>query len=1183
MKNTGTLRNPIIWWAMLGVMLSLVMPTVGSAIVLLFFPDTRFAHLPVHSLLETAGGLMAVAIAGILVVESRRKPEMVCYLSMACALIAMGILDTFHATVNPGNSFVWLHSIATLAGGVIFATVWVGYFPNSARTTRIIVGVVLFISCLLGLHACLLPSQLPPMVVDGKFTPLAQALNIIGGIGFLIAGVYFIRRFHRYAQHESWLFAVHTMLLGAAGILFEMSVLWDMAWWWWHFLRISAYIAAFAFALRAYLETEQRTVDLNRQLKSSNLILDQTVARRTEELRAKEERFKLAVAGSTDGLWDWDLLTNKVYYSTRFKELLGLKEDEMSDAFSEFESRLHPQDHDRIQMALQRHRDEREPYDVEYRLRLKNGEYRWFRARGQGIWDDQGRAIRMAGSITDIHDQKLAEAALEYEQFLLETLLDHLPDEITFKDTEGKFLRVSASLARRLKVDNPKSMEGLSNFDFFPADYARMRLAQEQALMQSGRSMLRREECMQGPSGENLTMLTTKIPLRNRQGVVIGTFGIAHDISDIKRAEERFRLVVEATPNPILLVNLSGTIQLANWAAFQMFGYQLDILIGMTLENLFSQHSGDMEVQSLRDLLKHPRAKLLTEAQEVNGVCQNGQVIPLEVRLIPVEIDDEQLVLISLIDMTVHKQIDETLNRAKQAAEQANEEKSLFLANMSHEIRTPLNAIIGISDLLLDSSPTPQQREFLTIILESGESLLSIINDLLDFSKIEAGKLELEAVPFDLRQKIGNVFRLLSSQNRKADLKITWQVDEAIPQTLIGDPVHLRQVLMNLVGNAIKFTLQGEVHLDVEQQEVDEEGRVHLLFAVRDTGIGIPADNLENIFSRFVQADSSTTRQFGGSGLGLTITSRIIEAMQGRIWAESEEGQGSIFRFTLALPTGSAAQQAEASGSEGAPSASSQSPQLSALPPLRVLVAEDGRSNQRLVQALLGKWGHTVCVAENGRIAVDRWQQESFDLILMDVTMPEMDGLTATRLIREQEAQTGAHIPIIAMTARVMQADVKNCLQAGMDGYVAKPIHKQELDAAMAEFFPTSMGEEPEAPPVEVPPALVNWSEALRVVEGDEELLCDLIRDSLVELPELMDHLERDLNNGDAAEAYRHAHTTKAAARTFGIPALLEQAERTEEAAANGDLERVGEELPALRSIVRQVLIELEQRLKHTV
>ncbi len=1179
--------KPTLWWALLGVLLSLVMPTVGSAIVLLFYPETRFAHLPVHSLLETSGGLMAVAIAGILMVESRRKPEAVCYLSMASALIAMGVLDTFHAAVEPGNAFVWLHSVATLAGGVIFATVWISYAPLSGRLSQVLIWLILLTSCLLGLHACVFPTQLPSMINEGNFTPLARALNICGGVGFLIAGLFFIVRFHKTAQHESWLFAVHTMLLGAAGILFEMSALWDMAWWWWHFLRISAYIAALAFALRAYHATEQQLIDLNRRLQTSNERLDQTVARRTRELEAKEERFKLAVAGSTDGLWDWDLLTNKVYYATRFKELLGLKEEEMGDDFFEFEYRLHPDDLTPTKAALNRHIERRTPYDVEYRLQLKNGAYRWFRARGQAIWDERGRAVRMAGSITDIHDQKLAEAALEYEQFLLETLLTYLPDEIMFKDTEGRFLRVSAALSRRLGIENPKEMEGLSNFDFFPADYARKRLVQERDLMQNGIEMLRREESLEGPNGKNLTMLTTKIPLRNRKGKVIGTFGIAHDITDIKRAEERFRLVVEATPNPILLVNPAGTIQLANWAAFQMFGYHLDVLIGMTLENLFSQHSGDVEIQNLRELLNHPRARLLYEPQEVNGVCQDGKLIPLEVRLIPVEIDDEQLVLISLFDMTVHKQIDETLQRARLAAEQANEEKSRFLANMSHEIRTPLNAIIGISELLLDDSPTPQQREFLTIVLESGESLLSIINDLIDISKIEAGKLELEAVPFDLREEIGKVFRLLSSHNREKDLAITWEVHEAVPQTLIGDPVHLRQVLMNLVGNAIKFTPEGEVHLEVTRETVDDEGRVTLLFEVRDTGIGIPAEHLERIFSRFVQADSSTTRQFGGSGLGLTITAGIVEAMQGQIWAESEEGHGSIFRFTLTLPVGNAWEEKVASDSPETEVLPSERPALQMNATLRVLVAEDGRSNQRLVKALLEKWGHTVQIAENGRLAVERWRSEPFDLILMDVTMPEMDGLEATGLIREEEAESDAHIPIIAMTARVMQSDVKSCLDSGMDGYIAKPIHKQELDAALVKFFPTTavidsdnIAAEAETEACE---ALVDWQEALRVVEGDEGLLCELIRESLTELPELMDRLERDLKHGDATQAYRHAHTTKAAARTFGIPALLKQAEQTEEAAANGDLETVSTQLPVLREIVSQALLELEQRLKHEV
>lgn len=1190
------LRNPTIWWATLGVVLSLVLPAVGSFVVLKFFPDTRFASLPVHSLIETSGGLMAVAIAGILIVERKHKSDAAYYFSMACALIAMGVLDIFHAAVAPGNSFVWLHSTATLAGGLLFATVWFNHSLPESRRAQAAVWLVLTVSCLAGLHACLRPDQLPLMISYGSFTSLARGFNIWGGVGFLIAGTFFIRRFHLYAQHQSWLFAVHTVLLGSAGILFELSSMWDLAWWWWHFLRISAYIAALAFAIKVCIDTELQLLHLNRVLQTSNQRLDDKVARRTEELRLKEERFKLAVEGSTDGLWDWDIQTNKVFYASRFKELLGLHGDEMSDDFSEFETRLHPEDHDLVQAAIKGHLALHEPYDVQYRLRLKNGAYRWFRARGQAIWNEQGQATRMAGSITDIHNQKLAEDALEYEQFLLKTLLENLPDEIAFKDTEGTFLRVSSALARRLGMDHPKDVEGLSNYDFFPADYARKRLEQERELMQSGCPLVRKEEPMQGPHGENLTMLTTKIPMRNRQGTVIGTFGIAHDITDIKRAEERFRLVVEATPNPILLVNTLGTIQLANWAAFQMFGYELNVLIGMTLENLFATQLDDGHFQNLKELLKHPGAKLLTEPQEVNGLCQNGKELPLEIRLIPVEIDSEQLVLISIFDLSVHKQVDETLRRAILAAEQANQEKSNFLANMSHEIRTPLNAIIGISELLLNSSLTPQQHEFISTVLDSGESLLSIINDVLDFSKIEAGKLELESVHFDLRQEIGNVFKLLSPHNRTQDLKISWQVQSEIPQYLIGDPTHLRQILMNLLGNAIKFTLKGEVVLNVERQEVDADSLIHLLFSVHDTGIGIPAEQLDRIFSRFVQADSSTTRKFGGSGLGLTITTRIIEAMRGRIWAESEPGNGSTFRFTLAFPEGSATEEpgsgSASAGQTAVPKVALVAPrqqtveqresQKSVLPPLRVLVAEDGKSNQLLVKTLLEKWGHTVTLAENGQTAVDRWNCEPFDLILMDVTMPEMDGLEATRVIREQEALSGQHIPIIAMTARVMQGDLEECLQAGMDGYVSKPIHKQALDAEMARFFPETKPDS-QADREAANVSLVNWSEALRVVEDDEDLLCNLITECITELPELLDHLENALADNNATTAYRYAHTTKAAARTFGIKALFEQADLTERAAAQNDLATVREQLPTLRSLVSQVIPELDERLKRQV
>jgi PAS domain S-box-containing protein len=376
--------------------------------------DFSFSHLPVHSLVESLGGLMAVAIAAILVAEQARREDVDHFVWMASALIGMGVLDLYHAAVLPGNSFVWLHSTATFVGGSLFALVWVSIRTKSRRFASWLPMVVLIAAIVFGAVFCWPWLRIPAMVSpDGEFTLLAQGLNIGGGLGFLVAGAFFVRRFYLRGDYTDLLFAAHTILLGAAGVLFEPSALWDAAWWWWHILRLLAYLAALAFAVRVYLDAEREVFLLNRELKEVVQTLDRTVESRTADLQASQERFALAVRGSTDGLWDWDVLTNEVYYSPRFKELLGYCDDEFENDFATFETSLHPDDREQTLTEVLRHLEDREPYDVEYRLRTKCGEYRWFRARGQAVWDSAGRAVRMAGSITDLTKRKQADAALE--------------------------------------------------------------------------------------------------------------------------------------------------------------------------------------------------------------------------------------------------------------------------------------------------------------------------------------------------------------------------------------------------------------------------------------------------------------------------------------------------------------------------------------------------------------------------------------------------------------------------------------------------------------------------------------------------------------------------------------------------------------------------------------------------
>ena len=905
-----------------------------------------------------------------------------------------------------------------------------------------------------------------------------------------------------------------------------------------------------------------------------------------------------------------------------------------------------------------------------------------------------------------------AEHALREKEAVYKSLVEGLPLNVFRKDLAGRFVDANQRFCDTL--GKPKGeILGKTDFDFFPPEQCYKYRRDDEKVVQGGET-LEDIEAYFKPGGGKLYVQVLKAPVRDAKGTVVGVQGMFWDVTERIRADEaarqsdaRFRKLVQSSLIGVFVARLDGRVLDANDEFLHMVGYtREDLSSGLlrwdTLTPPAHKSNDDKALAQLR-------ATGTCLPWEKEYLHKDGGRVPVLVGVTMLEGSETECIC-SVVDISRQKHTEQELKSAKEAADSASQAKSQFLANMSHEVRTPMNAIIGMTELVLNTPLAPKQAEYLKMVLQSGESLLAVINDVLDFSKVESGHVELEHLPFSLRDCVGDAVKSLALRAHDKKLELALDVDAAVPDWLEGDPGRLRQVIINLASNAIKFTPQGEVVVDVAVKS-QLNGSVELLFCVADTGIGIPPDKLESVFEAFEQADTSTTRHYGGTGLGLAIVRRYAELMEGRAWAESQVGLGSKFYFTARLalcrqqppdrtmpkrgalrgtralivddnatnrriveevltnwellPTAcgsvrealellrtgfrqgrpfelllsdvhmpgedgfalieqvrrdpsladltvilltSSDQGEEAIRSEQLrvaerltkpikqselfdaivaalgisppePALGETPPEMSPSRPLRILLAEDSVVNQRLACGLLERHGHRLTVANNGREACDELAKSQFDVVLMDVQMPELDGLEATRLIRQREQQAGGqHVPIIAMTAHALKGDRERCLEAGMDEYVSKPVRERQLLAAMQAVLggeSTPLPADPADELVSPDRDVIDWNEALKICAGDHALLGEIVDAFLEEHPRRMDEIRRAIDTADYELLNRAAHTIKGSMRYFSASAVFERAFALEQLAASRSLTGAEELLQLLKQELARLVPHL--------
>ena len=661
--------------------------------------------------------------------------------------------------------------------------------------------------------------------------------------------------------------------------------------------------------------------------------------------------------------------------------------------------------------------------------------------------------VRIEGALRDAKDAAEArEREVDEQRRMLRTVIDAIPGMIFVTDRDGRCVLRNLADTRSIGHEDPEETLGLTVFDTVSGPRAQELWDADQAVMEAGQARIGYESHVE-IDGQTLYYLSSKVPLVGPGGEVVGLVGFDHDVTSERVAqaarresEARMRATLDSAPDAVLTVDAWGVVLDVNPAIERIFGLAPDEMVGGRLADRLVPPSGaEAHVRGLRRYAESWDGSHLPPPTEQVGLHADGSSVPVHVTYRPLEsAAGDALFIVYARDLRDQKAAEAELVAARDAAQAATQAKSEFLANMSHEIRTPMNGVIGMTSLLLDTSLDREQRDFVETIRTSGDALLTIINDILDFSKIEAGMLSLEVHPFEIRKAVEDALDLVAQPAAEKGVELAYLIEDGVPRTIQGDVTRVRQVLVNLLSNAVKFTPSGSVCVRVDAAPPDAAAgaTTQVQFAVQDTGIGIAADKLGLVFESFSQADASTTRQFGGTGLGLTICRRLTEMMGGEMGVESELGRGSTFRFSI---------QAEVAASERRIFLRSEQP---ALEGRRVLIVDDNDVNREILSRLSSRWRMLADETSSGADAIAaaaaaRREGRPYDLVLLDMQMPQMDGLDVARALR------GPDGPVIVMLTSISREGGLRqvALEAGVHRLLYKPTKPSQLYDVLIEAF----------------------------------------------------------------------------------------------------------------------------------